>query len=81
VNFTPVARSADVSRQWLYRQGQIRNLITRLSHQEPPATALTAQRASTDSLSQRLDAARLFYTLMVNVTSLVMRVIHGAWII
>jgi hypothetical protein len=69
VNVTPVARSAGVSRQWLYRQGQIRNLISRLSHQELPATALTA---STDSLSQRLDTARLFYTLRVNVTSLVM---------
>lgn len=58
VNFSAVARSAGVSRQWLYRQGQIRDLICRLSHQEPPAAALTAQRASADSLRQRLDTAR-----------------------
>jgi hypothetical protein len=58
VNFSAVARSAGVSRQWLYRQGQIRDLISRLSYQHPPAATLTAQRASANSLLQRLDTAR-----------------------
>jgi hypothetical protein len=45
------------SRTWLYRQDQIRDLIAQLRDQ-PPAAARTAQRASTDSLRQRLDTAR-----------------------
>jgi uncharacterized protein DUF6262 len=58
VNYTKVARSAGVSRTWLYRQHQIRDLISQLREQHAPAVTLTAQRASTDSLRQRLDAAR-----------------------
>lgn len=58
VNYTVVARSAGVSRTWLYRQDQIRSLISQLRQQHAPASTLTAQRASTDSLRQRLDTAR-----------------------
>jgi hypothetical protein len=58
VSFGAVARTAGVSRTWLYRQEQIRHLIGRLRAEGPPATALTAQRASADSLRQRLDTAR-----------------------
>lgn len=58
INYTAVAHSAGVSRSWLYRQGQIRDLISQLRQQHAPAAAHTAQRASTDSLRQRLDTAR-----------------------
>jgi septal ring factor EnvC (AmiA/AmiB activator) len=58
INYTTVAHSAGVSRSWLYRQGQIRDLISQLRHQHPTAAALTPQRASTNSLRQRLDTAR-----------------------
>jgi DNA-binding XRE family transcriptional regulator len=58
VSFGAVAQTAGVSRTWLYRQEKIRDLIGRLRAQGPPATALTAQRASADSLRQRLDTAR-----------------------
>lgn len=49
---------AGVSRTWLYRQDQIRDLISRQRALEPPAAQTTAQRATTDSLRARLDAAR-----------------------
>jgi len=59
VNFSTVARSAGVSRGWLYRQDQIRDLISRRQALRPPAARrATAQRATADSLRQRLDAAR-----------------------
>jgi uncharacterized protein DUF6262 len=58
INYTTVARAAGVSRPWLYRQDQIRDLISQLRPQHAPAAALAAQRASTDSLRQRLDTAR-----------------------
>jgi Family of unknown function (DUF6262) len=58
VNYTVVALSAGVSRTWLYRQGQIRDLISQLRQQHVPAAALAEQRASADSLRQRLDTAR-----------------------
>ena len=59
VSFSAVAESAGVSRGWLYRQDQIRDLISRQrALKPPPARRLTAQRATTDSLRQRLDAAR-----------------------
>ncbi len=58
VSFSTVAQSAGVSRGWLYRQDQIRGLITRRRALEPPAARVTAQRATADSLRQRLDAAR-----------------------
>ena len=58
VTFSTVAQSAGVSRGWLYRQDQIRDLISKQRTLKPPATRLTAQRATADSLRQRLDAAR-----------------------
>ena len=56
-NFGAVARASGVSRGWLYRQEKIRDLIGRLRAEEPPATGLRGQSASTDSLRQRLDTA------------------------
>lgn len=58
VNFSAVATAAGVSRTWLYRNPAIRDLITRL-RTEPsrPARARAAQRATTESLRARLDAA------------------------
>ena len=59
VNFSTVAQSAGVSRGWLYRQDQIRDLISSQQALKPPAARrVTAQRATADSLRQRLDAAR-----------------------
>jgi hypothetical protein len=59
MSFSAVAESAGVSRGWLYRQDQIRDLISRQRALSPPAARrLTAQRATTDSLRRRLDAAR-----------------------
>ncbi len=58
INYTTVARTAGVSRPWLYRQDQIRDLISQLRPQHAPAVPLAAQRPSTDSLRQRLDTAR-----------------------
>ncbi len=58
VNFSAVAHSAGVSRGWLYRQKQIRDLISKQRALDPPRARVTAQRASADSLRQRLDAAR-----------------------
>jgi DNA-binding XRE family transcriptional regulator len=58
VTFSTVARTAGVSRGWLYRQDQIRDLISQQRALKPPPIRLTAQRATADSLRQRLDAAR-----------------------
>jgi hypothetical protein len=59
VNFSTVAQSAGVSRGWLYRQDQIRDLISRQQALKPPAIRrAAAQRATADSLRKRLDAAR-----------------------
>lgn len=58
VTFSTVAQSAGVSRGWLYRQDQIRDLISQHQALKPPAARITAQRASADSLRQRLDTAR-----------------------
>ena len=59
VSFSTVAESAGVSRGWLYRQDQIRDLISRQRALNPPAARrLTAQRATAESLRQRLNAAR-----------------------
>ncbi len=58
VNYAAVAHAAGVSRTWLYRQDQIRALISRQRALEPPAAQIAAQRATTDSLRARLDAAR-----------------------
>jgi Family of unknown function (DUF6262) len=58
VTFSAVAAAAGVSRAWLYRNPDIRDLITRL-RTEPARTASTraAQRATAESLRARLDAA------------------------
>ena len=59
VNFSTVAQSAGVSRGWLYRQDQLRDLISRQQAlKRPAARRAAAQRATADSLRQRLDAAR-----------------------
>jgi hypothetical protein len=60
VTFSAVARAGSVSRAWLYRQADLRTAIIRLrptDGQPAPATAAN-QRASSDSLRQRLDATR-----------------------
>jgi len=57
INYTVVALSAGVSRTWLYSQDQIRDLISKQRALDPPRARVTAQRASADSLRQRLDAA------------------------
>jgi len=58
VTFSTVAQSAGVSRGWLYRQDQIRDLISQQQALKPTAARTAAQRATADSLRQRLDAAR-----------------------
>jgi small-conductance mechanosensitive channel len=59
INFSVVAKHAGVSRTWLYQQPEIRELITRLRTHRPRSapTVPAAQRASADSLRQRLAAA------------------------
>ena len=59
VSFGAVAHTAGVSRAWLYRQAELREIIERLRRAAPPTTTQAVQRAGTDSLRQRLDAARL----------------------
>jgi Family of unknown function (DUF6262) len=56
INFGVVARTAAVSRAWLYRQDDLRESIGRLRSSAHPAEL--AQRASTNSLRQRLETAR-----------------------
>jgi HAMP domain-containing protein len=58
VTFCAVADAASVSRSWLYRHPDIRDLITRLRSGQSRSTAPATQRASNESLRQRLDAAR-----------------------
>jgi Family of unknown function (DUF6262) len=59
LTFSAVAAAAGVSRTWLYRNPGIRDLITRLRTEPPrPASTPAAQRATTESLRARLDAAR-----------------------
>lgn len=60
VTFSAVARAGIVSRAWLYRQPDLRAAIIRLRPTDgrpAPATAAN-QRASSDSLRQRLDATK-----------------------
>ena len=54
VSFSTVAQSAGVSRGWLYRQDQTRDLISRQRALKPPAARIPRQRASADSLRQRI---------------------------
>ena len=59
ITFASVAAAADVSRSWLYRQSDLRELIDRLrADNGRPVHTPAAQRASGASLRQRLDAAR-----------------------
>ena len=60
ITFTAVADAAGVSRGWLYNQTDLRATITCLRHNgTTAATAMpAAQRATNDSLLQRLDGAR-----------------------
>ena len=57
INFSAVAQRAGVSRAWLYRETEIRDLITRLRSGDGRTPTPSAQRASADSLRQRLSAA------------------------
>lgn len=64
VSYAAVAHAAGVSRAWLYRQDQIRDLISQLrEHHQPPAAS---RRATSDSLRQRLDTARTEITRLRN---------------
>ena len=59
ITFTHVARTAGVSRSWLYRQPDLRAEIDRL-RRDTPAQAVHVpppQRGSAESLRQRLNAA------------------------
>jgi Family of unknown function (DUF6262) len=61
VNISTVARAAGVSRAWLYRQADLRSMIDHLRHARPASggpTRPSAERATTDSLRQQLDALR-----------------------
>ena len=59
VNFSAVAAAAGVSRASLYRDPDIRDLISRIrSAPSRSATTRAAQRATAESLRARLNAAR-----------------------
>ncbi len=59
VTFTVVARAAGVSRGWLYTQTDLRATITGLRNNGDTVTVVpAAQRATNDSLLQRLVGAR-----------------------
>ena len=59
MTFAAVAAAGGVSRTWLYRQEDLRDLIGRLrADKGRQVRAPAAQRASDASLRQRLDAAR-----------------------
>lgn len=60
ITFESVARHAGVSRSWIYTQTDLKDEIRRLQaqHRPEPRTPLPArQRASDDSLRQRLEVA------------------------
>lgn len=59
VSFAAVAKAASVSRQWLYRQAELRAEIERLRVGQPRARRVpVAQRASAESLRHRIEAMR-----------------------
>jgi hypothetical protein len=60
ITFTAVANAAGVSRSWLYTQADLSDAITHLRHTTASIrpTIPATQRATTDSLRARLDAAR-----------------------
>jgi hypothetical protein len=56
INFGHLARTAGVSRSWLYRQPELRHQIEQLRQSRPPkrSSVPAAQRASDDSNRQKL---------------------------
>jgi hypothetical protein len=59
VTFCAVAAGAAVSRAWLYREPDVRDLIKRVrSTPSRSATVPTAQRATAESLRARLDGTQ-----------------------
>lgn len=60
ITFRHLAKTAGVSRSWLYRQPDLRNEIEQLRRSPPARTtgAQSSQRASTDSLRQQLHIYR-----------------------
>ncbi len=59
ISFTAVASAASVSRAWLYREPTVRAEIDRLRSRSHPGrrSPPSAERASTESLQCRLEAA------------------------
>jgi hypothetical protein len=58
VTFSAVAAAARASRSWLYTQVSLRDTITGRRRARPTPAMPAAQRATTDSLIERLDNAR-----------------------
>jgi Family of unknown function (DUF6262) len=60
ISLSRLARTADVSRSWLYRQPELRHQIEQLRHSPPQGRpdSRTTQRASADSLRQQLQIYR-----------------------
>lgn len=59
ISFAAVAKAASVSRQWLYRQAELRAEIERLRTGQPRARRVpVAQRGSSESLRHRIEAMR-----------------------
>jgi len=60
VTFTAIAKAANVSRSWLYTQPALRDTITslRCGPTRPSAVVPATQRATSESLRQRLDTTR-----------------------
>ena len=54
ITFGRLARAANVSRSWLYRQPELRNEIERLRQSKAKPDDRPAQKASIDSLRQQL---------------------------
>lgn len=80
ITFAAVARAAGVSRSWLYSQAELRAAIIDLRGHTPSAGPATpaAQRATAESLHQRLDAARADISgLRVENAELRLRLAHA----
>jgi hypothetical protein len=60
VNYVQLAKTAGVSRSWLYRQPEIRQRVERMREASPlpEQRGQAAQRASADSLRQKLHTYR-----------------------
>lgn len=58
VTIARVASTAGVSRSWLYQQPDLLDAATKLRDRTGPAPIPRAQRATDESLRQRLNAAR-----------------------